>query len=207
VTATPTTRALARQLAHPTGVGGLLLGKAMDIANRRPTRRAIALLAPQDGENVLDAGCGTGRALGQVLARADCHASGLDPSERMLADARRHLGTRAELRLGTIESQAFGQRRFDAVLALNVLYFARDDGAMGRALRAMLAPGGRLVAYVTARETMEGWGFTRAGYHRLYSAEELAGFFTEAGFAPSKLTITREPVGFGAIGLFAVARA
>lgn len=206
MTATPT-RALARQLAHPSGMGGLLLGKAMDLANRRPTRRAVELLAPQAGEAILDAGCGTGCALAQVVAQADCHASGLDPSERMLTDARRQLGTRAELRRGTIESRIFGQQRFDAILALNVLYFAQADGAMGRALHAMLVPGGRLVAYVTARETMERWSFTRAGYHRLYDTDELAASLVEAGFQRAKIAIHREPVGFGAIGLFGYAEA
>lgn len=197
---------LARQLAHPSGVGGLLLGKAMDLANRGPTRRAVELLDPRDGELICDAGCGTGRALAQVLARADCLASGLDPSGRMIADARRHLGARAELVRGTIEEQPFGPRRFHGILALNVLYFAQADAAMAHALYRMLEPGGRLVAYVTARETMEGWGFTRAGYHRLYDEAELTALLTEGGFAPERIVIHREPVGFGAIGLFAYAQ-
>ncbi|MFO6448615.1 class I SAM-dependent methyltransferase [Erythrobacter sp. NE805] len=206
MTARGLTRTLARQLAHPSGVGGLLLGKAMDLANRRPTRRAVELLDPRAGETVCDAGCGTGRALGQVLARADCRVTGIDPSERMLSDARRHLGGRAELLRGTVEQHGPGARRFDAMLALNVLYFARDDGAMLRALHAMLAPGGRLVAYVTARETMAGWGFTRAGYHRLYDPEELLAALVGGGFQPDRIAIHREPVGFGAVGLFAIAQ-
>lgn len=199
------TDVLARQLAHPSGTGGLVLGKAMDLANRRPTRRAIELLQPCPGEAILDAGCGTGRALAQVLERADCRVSGLDPSAQMLEDARRRLHGRAELRRGTIEHQVFAEQRFDAILALNVLYFARPDGAMARVLHAMLAPGGRLVAYVTARETMERWCFTRAGYHRLYDDEELAALLAAGGFDPARISILREPVGFGAIGLFAYA--
>lgn len=206
MTATGLTRTLARQLAHPSGMGGLLLGKAMDLANRRPTRLAVDLLAPKPGERVLDAGCGTGRALGQVLRRADCRATGLDPSARMLADARRHLGRRAELVQGTIEGHGLGTRQFDAILALNVLYFAREDGAMARALHAMLVPGGRLVAYVTARETMEHWGFTRAGYHRLYDEAALTALLVGGGFDPRRVVIHRQNVGFGAIGLFAYAQ-
>ena len=199
------TRALARQLAHPSGVGGLLLGKAMDLANRHPTSRAIELLQPMPGERILDAGCGTGRALERVLERADCHVTGLDPSARMLEDARQRLRGRAALLNATIEQQALHEHRFDAILALNVLYFARPDGAMARALYHMLAPGGRLVAYVTARETMEQWRFTRAGYHRLYDEAELAALLAEGGFDPARISILREPIGFGAIGLFAYA--
>lgn len=206
MTARGLTRSLARQLAHPTGVGGLFLGKAMDVANRRPLRHAVDLLDPKPGEAVCDAGCGTGRALSRVLSRADCRVTGIDPSRRMLAAARRLLGKRAELLHGTIEERGTGGRRFDAVLALNVLYFAQADGAMARALRSMLVPGGRLVAYVTARETMENWGFTRAGYHRLYDPQELTALLVDGGFAPDRVVIHREPVGFGAIGLFAYAQ-
>lgn len=199
------THALARQLAHPTGVGGLLLGKAMDLANRGPTRRAIELLQPRPDEAILDAGCGTGRGLAQVLDTGAFRVAGLDPSAKMLEDARRRLRGQAELRRGTIEQNLFDDQHFDAIVALNVLYFAKSDGAMARALYRMLIPGGRLVAYVTARETMERWRFTRAGYHRLFDAHELAVLLTDGGFDPDKISILREPVGFGAVGLFAYA--
>jgi ubiquinone/menaquinone biosynthesis C-methylase UbiE len=199
------TDVLARQLAHPRGVGGLLLGKAMDLANRGPTRRAIELLQPRPGEAILDAGCGTGRALAQVLERAECDVTGLDPSAQMIADARRRLRGEAELRRTTIEQAGFGDARFDAILALNVLYFAQANGAMARALYRMLVPGGRLVAYVTARETMERWRFTRAGYHRLFDPHELAALLVAGGFDPARISILPEPVGFGVTGLFAYA--
>ena len=45
---------------------------------------------------------------------------------------------------------------------------------MAAACTARCAPGGRLVAYVTHRETMEHWAFARAGLHRLFDAAGLA---------------------------------
>ncbi|PEQ12331.1 hypothetical protein B2G71_12595 [Novosphingobium sp. PC22D] len=196
---------LAGQLAHPGGIGGQWLGKAMDLANRGLTRRAVEMLAPQGGEAVLDAGCGTGIALARVRKAAQCRIAGLDPSRAMVRMARRRLGGSVDLRNRRIEDEAFPPESFDAILALNVLYFAGEEAVMPCALYRMLRPGGRLVAYVTARETMERWRFARAGYHRLYDEGELARLLCEGGFAAGRVTIRRENVGAGAIGLFAYA--
>jgi len=196
---------LASQLAHPRGMGGHLLGKAMDLANRRPTRRAVELLDPQAGEAILDAGCGTGTALARARDAAQCRLVGLDPSSRMLKAARRRLGHGVELHSDPIERQPFAQESFDGILALNVFYFASADGAMPRALYRMLRPGGRLVVYVTERDSMQGWKFTEAGLHRLYDELSLAALLHQGGFEPAKVRIIREKVGGGVVGLFAYA--
>jgi ubiquinone/menaquinone biosynthesis C-methylase UbiE len=53
-------------------------------------RHTLKLLAPQQGERILDAGCGTGRNL-QPIAQAGSQAFGLDFSHGMLKVARRKL--------------------------------------------------------------------------------------------------------------------
>lgn len=196
---------LASQLAHPHGMGGRVLGKAMDWANRRVTGIALRLLEPCFGETILDAGCGTGAALANLEHLGGCRLVGLDPSATMIDMASGCLGPGVELHCGTIEQNPFADESFDAVLALNVLYFCEPDGSMARALHRLLRPGGRLVAYVTERQSMQGWGFARAGLHRLYDCAELKQLLREAGFAPSAISIHRETVGPGVTGLFAYA--
>jgi len=196
----------AAQLAHPRGLGGRLLGQAMDLANTRPLQLAVAALAPKAGERVLDAGCGTGAALARLRATADCRVYGIDRSDAMVAVARRRLGPDATLAREAIEGLARqAWRPFDAVLALNVLYFAEPDGTMVRALRDALRQGGRLVAYVTHRHTMERWRFSRAGFHRLYDAGQLADALVEGGFARASISIKDLPVAPGIRGLVAQA--
>lgn len=197
---------LAGQLARPSGLAGTLLGRAMDLANRRCNGLALDLLDPRDGERILDAGCGTGAALAAVRRRANCTCCGIDPSPTMLAAARRRLGPDVALSAGRIEDMAAPDVPFDAVLALNVLYFSDADGAMVRALRRILAPGGRLVAYVTHRETMQRWSFARAGLHRLFDGPSLATLFEQGGFASSAISVQECAVGPGARGLLACAR-
>jgi len=183
-------------------MGGRLLGGVMDLANRRPTRIAIELLDPCDGERILDAGCGTGAALDRIGKRARCRLAGVDSSRTMLNRAAARLRDRVDLRCATIEAASF-PCSFDAVLALNVLYFCDDAAAMVLALHRLLRPGGRLVTYVSDRASMEKWRFTQAGHHRLYDRAELLALLVRGGFAEHAIAIHSLPVGGGVTGLFA----
>lgn len=205
--ATGFARGLAEQLAYPAGWAGRLLGAAMDVVNRRPTRLAVDLLDPRPGESVLDAGCGTGAAMAAVLRRADCRVTGIDPSPVMLGAAGRRLaGSGAELRQAGLGDLPFPDACFDAALLLNVLYFADREGRMLTDLRRVLKPGGRAVAYVTHRETMRNWSFTRAGLHRLFDEDELTEAFVTAGFARERVSVHAVPVARSITGLLVEAR-
>lgn len=202
----PVATGFARQLARPSGLAGNLLGRAMDLANRRCTSLALDLLAPIEGERILDAGCGTGAALAALRRRWGCQTYGVDPSPTMIAAARRRLGHGAGLSVGKIEALPPGLPAFDGVLALNVLYFAGHDGAMAAGLYRALATGGRLVAYVTHLDTMERWSFVHAGIHRLFDAEMLATLLQQGGFASDAISVQECIVGPGVKGLLACAR-
>ena len=179
----------ARQLAHPRGLAGRLLGEAMDLANRKPTRLALDLLGAQAGEAILDAGCGTGAAMASLLRRTPCSVTGIDPSGTMLAKASKKLGHRARLYRASLRSLPFADGAFDAALALNVLYFTDEQGQMLGELRRVLRPGGRLVAYVTHRETMRDWPIAKAGLHRLFDGEELERTLVAGGFDPERICV------------------
>lgn len=195
-------RRLASQLARPSGTAGRLLGNAMDIVNRRPLRLAVDMLAPLAGESILDAGCGTGAAMAEMLGRAPCHVTGVDASETMVAAARRRLGTRAECVRASLEDLPFAPVSFDAVLALNVLYFNDDANGMLRALHRVLRPGGRLIAYVTHRDTMQDWPFANEGLHRLYDAVALREALLTSGFACTPHDVHEVAVARSVKGLF-----
>lgn len=177
----------------------------MDCANRRPLRLAIDALAPRTAERILDAGCGTGAALEALAKAADCELYGIDRSAAMIAAAGRRLGGRAKLCRTEIEDIPHEWPRFEAVLALNVLYFADPQGEMIDSLRRALRYGGRLVAYVTDRRSMERWRFARAGLHRLFDAHELESALVDGGFARASISIKDHAVAPGIRGLVACA--
>jgi SAM-dependent methyltransferase len=194
---------LAGQLARPHGFAGRALGDAMDIANRRPTRLALDALMPRTGERILDAGCGTGAALDALRGRADVAVAGVDPSSTMIAAARRRLGTCADLHTVSIGEMPFAEASFDAVLLLNVLYFSDAEGRMVADLHRVLKPGGRLIAYVTHRATMERWRFAQAGFHRLFDEVELAGALASGGFVQDRISVQEVQVTRSVRGLLA----
>ncbi|MCB2079685.1 MAG: methyltransferase domain-containing protein [Novosphingobium sp.] len=198
-------RKFAEQLARPTGSAGRLLGRAMDIANRKPTRLAVEMLAPRAGEHILDAGCGTGAAMAEVLGRANCRLTGIDPSPTMLLAAGKRLGNSVTLASGAIGKLPFEERTFDAALALNVLYFCDAEGRMLADLRRTLRPGGRCVAYVTHRDTMQHWPFARQGLHRLFDGPALSAMFEAAGFAREQIQVHEMPITRSVRGLLAYA--
>jgi SAM-dependent methyltransferase len=203
---------LARQLAEPSGIAGALCGAAMDLANRVPLQLAVNLLAPVAGETVLDAGCGTGAASEAMLLRADCKIVAVDQSDMMVRRTRSRLakmgrGRPLDVHQAKLEDLPCDPDSIDAALALNIFYFCGPDGAMIRAIREVLRPGGRLVAYVTHRDTMERWSFTREGLHRLYDEEELRATLIEGGFDPARVVIKAKIIAPGIRGLFALAYA
>lgn len=177
----------------------------MDLANRAPTRIAVELLDPRADERILDVGCGTGAAAAAVLARAPCDVVGIDRSRIMVLAARRRLGARAELHRYAIEDLPRNLSGFDGALALNVLYFADLRGQMVSRIREALRPGGRLVAYVTDRRSMERWAFAREGIHRLFDETDLAAALECGGFAPAAISVQSVVIARSVTGLFAIA--
>jgi len=210
-------RGIGRQLAWPSGLAGSLLGRVMDLANRAPSRLAIDLLAARSDERVLDIGCGTGAAARRLLGQAGCRITCVDRSATMLDAARKRMWRSAldgVRRAGEVEFHAaelgalpFAAGQFDAVLALNMLYFCDEDGAMLRDLWRVLLPGGRLVAYVTHRDTMARWPFVRHGTHRLFDGDELAAALVAGGFARDRVRVHEVRVPGGVRGLLAHAMA
>jgi len=182
------------QLAHPKGVAGRLLGHIMIPLNRAPNQRAVAALAPQAGEAILEVGFGPGQALGSILAAAPgCRLHGIDRSAEMVDLALRR-NTRAggtmDLRVGSLFDLPWPDASFDKVLAVNVAYFFDQEGTAARELHRVLRPGGRLVLYVTDRDTMVRWRLAGPETHRLYGEADLKALLVAAGFAIDNIELT-----------------
>src|SRR5450432_2854389 len=121
-------------------------------------RHALAALAPQPGENVLDIGCGGGETA-LDLARAvapDGTVVGVDLSASVLAFARR--GAKGCERVRFVQADAqlfpFEPASFDAAFSrFGVMFFA-DPAAAFINIRRSLRPNGRL-AFVCWRSLEE----------------------------------------------------
>ena len=108
------------------------------------SRYTIGLLKPARGESILDAGCGTGRNLKQLLL-AGSTAVGIDFSHRMLKVARSQLEN-AEVALADLQtSLPFYNGIFDAVLCALIGEHLSDLRVVLAEFYRILKPAGRLV--------------------------------------------------------------
>jgi cyclopropane fatty-acyl-phospholipid synthase-like methyltransferase len=151
---------------------------------------AVAALALNGTESVLEIGCGHGVAVREVLARLTTGTiTALDRSEKMIevvnagiADNR--LRTRAE----ALEDADFGGETFDAIFAVNVDLNLRLGTRWPALLKQLLKPGGRIVlAFDPPPDTTKGHAFAGKSLDRLIAA----GFRAALLPAHGKVTIIR----------------
>ena len=205
-------KALGRQLRHPSGVAGRVIGHAMAIANRRPNRIAIDALEIAPGDVVLELGFGPGRAIKQLASLiGDGHVLGIDQSATMLAQASRHnrqaiTSGRVELRQRPFDALPWPTASVDKVLAVNTAYFFRPDAIEILEARRVLRPGGLMALYATDGSVMARWRFSGPDTHRTFDRESLAVLLRNGGFDDGEVTVTRVDIGFGIAGLLALGR-
>ncbi|WP_297299520.1 bifunctional 2-polyprenyl-6-hydroxyphenol methylase/3-demethylubiquinol 3-O-methyltransferase UbiG [uncultured Methylovirgula sp.] len=119
---------------------------------------------PLDGLEILDIGCGGG-ILSEALARLGGEVTGIDPAPTNIAVARRH-GEESGLRISyletTAEALAAENRRYDVVLAMEVVEHVRDVKAFVATAASMVRPGGVLVA-ATLNRTLKSYAMAIVG--------------------------------------------
>jgi ubiquinone/menaquinone biosynthesis C-methylase UbiE len=101
------------------------------------------------GEDVLDAGCGTGvltRELASTL-QGTGSVAGFDLSESMLGVARGHCPG-VSFRQGNITALPYADASFDVVVSSFMLMFVAEPATAISEMRRVLRPGGRLVISV-----------------------------------------------------------
>jgi SAM-dependent methyltransferase len=123
----------------------------LELALFEPIRReAIALLAPQPGETVIDFGCGTGLSLPSLRAAVGAKGRiiGIEQSPDMLERAR-HRATRQRWRNVELICASVEEARWDGLADAALFHFTHDilqqPEAVANAL-SRLRPGARVVA-------------------------------------------------------------
>ncbi|MET9573638.1 methyltransferase domain-containing protein [Streptomyces virginiae] len=111
---------------------------------------AVAEFGLRPGDRVLDAGCGTGRALGALRAAVGPAGTvlGVDLTPQMLAAAQR-AGGAAEgfLMLADVARLPLRDEALDAVFAAGLIAHLPDPAANLRELSRVVRPGGRLALF------------------------------------------------------------
>ena len=143
---------IARQSRRPSGWVGEVVARVMARETRAANAIALNQLPLEPGDAVLEIGCGHGRTLAMLARRAtDGFVAGIDPSDVMARLATRapprrrsHAG-RAEVHEAEAARIPFEDARFDAALAVHVLYFWPEPAVELREIRRVLRPAGTLL--------------------------------------------------------------
>lgn len=142
---------IAEQARNAHGVLGRVIAFIMARETWAQNQRAIEALEVAPEDNVLDIGCGPGRALSALAAKAvRGRVVGADPSELMIeiaSDRNKALlrSGRVDVAVAGVEALPFPRTSFDKVLCVHVLYFWSDLVAALREIRRVLKPGGQFV--------------------------------------------------------------
>lgn len=153
------------------------------------SRHTIDLLSAKEGELILDAGCGTGRHLTQLLL-AGTMPIGIDFSWGMLNAAHRNCPG-VDLALADLERPLpFQPVSFDAVLCSLIGEHLSELPALSQEFHRVLKPGGRLVfsvyhpemaaAGIEANFEKEGVEYRLGAVH--YTVQKHIDSFEDAGF-------------------------
>jgi SAM-dependent methyltransferase len=183
---------IARQSRQPSGWLGEIVARVMAFETEPANRIAVQELAVRAGETVLEIGCGHGRTLAR-LAEAPCaFLAGIDPSEVMVRLARKRMrrwieAGRADVSLASSAKIPHADGRFDAALAVHVVYFWSEPLADLHEVHRVLRPGGRVLLGYRPRD-QETLAALPASVYALRSVDEIEALLAESGFVGIRST-------------------
>jgi ubiquinone/menaquinone biosynthesis C-methylase UbiE len=181
---------MARQLSHPTGVLGRIVGRLMNRHNARMNAFVVQELELTPTDRVLEVGFGGGVALQSLITTA-AYVAGVDRSSAMVQRANARFAEavgagRAEFRQGSVEALPFGAAMFGKACTVNTVYFWTSLSGGFAELHRVLAPGGRLVVGFLPKAWMDGMGFP-SDIFTARTPEEVIETLTDVGFRGVRL--------------------
>jgi arsenite methyltransferase len=152
-------RFIARQLSHPTGLGGRIIRFLMNRGNAGMNAFAVQQLELTSLDRVLEIGFGGGVALPSLIERA-AFVAGVDRPHDVVQQAKAQFSkavtaSRAAFREGAVEALPFEAAAFDKVCTVNTVYFWRSLDAGCSEIHRVLAPGGCAVIGFLPKERMD----------------------------------------------------
>jgi SAM-dependent methyltransferase len=140
--------------------------------------------------DVLEIGSGIGNI--SRLIRPNCDSLVVTDTEpHYLDDLRRAFEGDAAVTVASYDLDhqpppPVASRRYDAIVAVNVIEHIADDHGLVARLTALLKPGGQLLVYVPACPVAFGTLDTALGHHRRYTPSTLTEVMRSAGLDPGQ---------------------
>ncbi len=157
----------------------------------------------EQGENVLEAGCGDGAVIISLQKLFKVKGYGVDfaPSAKQQAYClMQEESQNFQFVLSDIRVLPFAENSFDKIVCLGVVEHMKDPVEPIRELYRVLKPGGHAVIMtpnfyscgVLDRIVQEYFGYWKMGYQKEFSPQKLSSFVEQAGFKkPLMYAVTR----------------
>jgi 2-polyprenyl-3-methyl-5-hydroxy-6-metoxy-1,4-benzoquinol methylase len=161
-----------------------------------------SLTEPHLGQEVLEIGAGHGELTARLSRGRFVTAT--DLSKRCVDGLQEQYAGAANVEIRHADVAALGDsRRYDSVILVNVLEHIDDDVGALRDLRDLLKPGGKLIVFVPAFESLYSDFDRRIGHRRRYRRSRLISVVDKAGL---KLVDVRYVNSVGAVAWWVFAR-
>jgi glycosyltransferase involved in cell wall biosynthesis len=148
-------------------------------------------LRPHVGDSVLELRAGIGNIAGRLMGKRILYVAAESDPLHLHALRNRFLRTPnvvvQRLDPEVAEDLAGLENCFDTVLCLNVLEYAGDPGAIVKAVRATLKPGGDMIVLVPLGPALYGTLDQSLGHKRRFTAAEARRLFEAEGFTVERV--------------------
>ncbi len=151
------------QYKTPKGLVGTYIGEKMVKQHKPETVWTIDLLKIQQGESVLELGCGSGYAMKLIIeqAKAD-RIVGLDLSPAVIRSAKMRNKKaledgKAKLVQANVKSLPFEDEQFEKAFSIHTIYFWDELSATTSEIFRVLKPGGSCVITLCNGKNGEQW--------------------------------------------------
>jgi SAM-dependent methyltransferase len=151
---------------------------------RRVIRAELDKLSLAPGARVLDAGCGSGRTLEELVDYGETYGIEFDPDAAALARSR---GV-GDVRVGRVEELPWDGDFFDLITCLDVIEHTPDDRRSLRELRRVCKPSGHLLITVPAYQALWSLHDVANHHYRRYARRTLRAAAIEAGWRVDRMT-------------------
>lgn len=189
---------MAAQLRKPEGEAGIKTGEWMNTGNQQMNKNTLAVLDPQNGEDILEIGMGNGLFVKDIVENKPLlRYTGCDLSQEMVTEAAKlnaaHLESgQVNFLQGTVLDLPLENERFDKIFTVNTIYFWDQETDALQELKRVLTPKGLLIIALRPKHQMMHYPFTKYGF-TMFSKEELSELLTKNGFKVIAAHENREP--------------
>lgn len=192
-----TAKSVAAQLRKPQGEWAERIAEFMSAGNGLLIQRTLDVVAPADGDSILEIGMGNGAFVKELINKATIKYCGCDYSEDMVALATKNNqdlvdNGKAAFVHADAANIPFADDSFDKIFSINTIYFWDDAPAIIAEIKRVLKNDGKLIIGMRPKGLMENYPMTKYDF-ALYTADDVDSLLQVNGFKTESITEEDEP--------------